>query len=135
MTGELEPPEILEPLKPFAVREGETVVLTTQIVGNPAPKVKWLKDGKPIKGLTPKQDSDVNTLTLIQPQLSDSGEYSVIATNDLGTAETRASLTVEGKFFLQIDFYKHNCFLRILSNKCKIINMSNVSNVWTVLNK
>lgn len=105
MTGEQEPPEILEPLKPFAVREGETVVLTTQIVGNPAPKIKWLKDGKPLKGLTPKQDGDVNTLTLIQPKLSDSGEYSVVATNDLGTAETRANLTVEGNYFVVYFLY------------------------------
>lgn len=109
MTGEQEPPEILEPLKPFAIREGETVVLTTQIVGKPTPKIKWLKDGKPLKGVTPKQDGDMNSLTLIQPTLSDSGEYSVVATNDLGTAETRANLTVEGKIpqIISSDFRKN----------------------------
>ena len=106
VTGEREPPEILEPLKPFAVREGETLVLTTQIVGNPAPEVKWFRKGKPLKTATPGQDGDENTLTLIQPQISDSGEYSVVATNELGTAETRANVTVEGNFFT-----KNNCFL------------------------
>lgn len=95
-TGAQEPPEILEPLKPYVIREGETVVLTTQIVGTPKPNITWLKDGKPLKELIPKKDDDVNTLTLIQPTLSDSGEYSCIATNDLGTAETKATLTVEG---------------------------------------
>ncbi|KAK0181094.1 hypothetical protein PV327_003406 [Microctonus hyperodae] len=94
-TGAQEPPEILEPLKPYVIREGETVVLTTQIVGTPKPNITWLKDGKPLKELIPKKDDDVNTLTLIQPTLSDSGEYSCIATNDLGTAETKATLTVE----------------------------------------
>nr|XP_031826010.1 titin-like isoform X2 [Nomia melanderi] len=94
-TGKQEPPEILEPLQSYVVREGETVVLSTQIVGNPAPKVTWYKNGKPLKGLTPKQDGHVNTLTLIQPQVSDSGDYSVVATNDLGTVETKATLTVE----------------------------------------
>ena len=96
-TGKHEPPEILEPLQSYVIREGETVVLSTQIVGNPAPKVTWYKNGKSLKGLTPKQDGHVNTLTLIQPQVSDTGEYSVVATNDLGTAETKATLTVESK--------------------------------------
>lgn len=96
-TGGKEPPEILEPLKPYVVREGETVVLSTQIVGTPTPKVTWYKDGKPLKkGLTPKKDGDTHTLTLIQPQLTDAGEYSCVAKNDLGTAETKASLVVEG---------------------------------------
>lgn len=94
-TGDREPPEILEPLKPYAVREGETVVLSTQIVGNPSPSISWFKDGKPLRG-TPKKDGNLNSLTVIQPKISDSGEYSVVATNELGTAETKATLTVEG---------------------------------------
>lgn len=102
-TGAKEPPEILEPLKPVAVREGETVVLSTQIVGNPRPKITWLKDGKPLKTAVPKQDGDLHTLTLLQPKLSDTGEYTVVAKNDLGTAETKASLTVEGKLNIRYD--------------------------------
>lgn len=96
-TGKSEPPEILEPLQSHIVKEGETVVLSTQIVGNPSPKIIWYKDGKPIKGLQLKQDGHVNTLNLIQPQLTDSGEYSVTAINNMGKAETRATLTVESK--------------------------------------
>ncbi|KAK2576957.1 hypothetical protein KPH14_005570, partial [Odynerus spinipes] len=94
-TSNHEPPEILEPLQSYVVREGETVMLSTQIVGNPAPKVVWYKDGKPLKNLTPQQDGHVNTLTIIQPQLEDTGEYSVVATNNLGKAETQATLVVE----------------------------------------
>jgi len=96
-TGKNEPPEILEPLQSYIVKEGETIVLSTQIVGNPSPKITWYKDGKPLKGSQLKQDGHVNTLNLIQPQLADSGEYSVIAINDMGKAETRATLTVESK--------------------------------------
>lgn len=101
-TGKHEPPEILEPLQSYVVREGETVVLSTQIVGNPAPKVTWYKNGKPLKDLIPKQDGHVNTLTLIQPQVSDSGDYSVTAINDLGKVETKATLTVESKNVLML---------------------------------
>lgn len=95
-TGAKEPPEILEPLTPLVVREGETVVLFTQIVGTPEPTIKWLKDGKPLKKLTPVKEGDVNKLTLIQPKVSDSGEYSCVAVNECGSVETTATLTVEG---------------------------------------
>lgn len=98
-TGEKEPPEILEPLKPYTIREGETVVLSTQITGNPMPQITWYKNKKPLKGAPTKQDGDTSTLTLITPKLSDSGEYSVVATNERGKAETSATLTVEGKIY------------------------------------
>lgn len=110
-TGKSEPPEILEPLQSYVIKEGETVVLSTQIVGNPSPKITWYKDGKPVKGLQPKQDRHVNTLSLIQPQLADTGEYSVVAVNDIGKAETRATLTVESKINNQ-KYSSHNIAAR-----------------------
>lgn len=94
----------MEPLQSHVVKEGETVVLSTQIVGNPSPKITWYKDGKPIKDIQSRQDGHVNTLNLIQPQLIDSGEYSVIAINDVGKAETRAILTVESKINIKYLF-------------------------------
>lgn len=97
----------MEPLQSHVVKEGETVILSTQIVGNPTPKITWYKDGKPIKDMQPKQDGHVNTLNLIQPQIVDSGEYSVIAINDVGNAETRAVLTVESK--INNTKYLFNC--------------------------
>jgi hypothetical protein len=71
-------------------------MLSTQIVGNPLPLISWLKDGKPLHNIIPKKDGNLNTLTLIQSAITDSGEYSVVATNELGIAETKATLTVEG---------------------------------------
>jgi len=112
----------LEPLQSYVIKEGETVILSTQIVGNPSPKITWYKNGKPIKNLQPKQDGHVNTLSLIQPQLSDSGEYSVVAINDMGKAETRATLTVESK----INRYKY-LFNRIKnSNTSLFMSFSNL---------
>lgn len=93
-TSEHEPPEILEPLKPIIIREGESTVLTTQIVGSPAPKIEWFKDGKLIKENT-KSDKDVHTLTLVTPKPSYTGVYTVKATNPLGAVETTASVVVE----------------------------------------
>ncbi|XP_017492146.1 PREDICTED: titin-like, partial [Rhagoletis zephyria] len=93
-TDEKEPPQILEPLRNTVVREGESVVLTTQIVGNPRPKVTWYKDGKPITKNT-KSDKDTHTLTLISPKTAEGGEYTVKAENPLGSVETTANLTIE----------------------------------------
>lgn len=132
-TGKSEPPEILEPLQSHVIKEGETIVLSTQIVGNPSPKITWYKDGKPIKDMQSRQDGHVNTLNLIQPQLVDSGEYSVIAINDVGKAETRAILTVESKInntkyffalnlnrffiiFLTLYFHNFSYFLKLIDN-------------------
>ena len=95
-TGEKEAPQVLEPLKNMIIREGESVVLSTQIVGNPAPKITWYKDGKPVKGSNTKSDKDTHTFTLISPKLIEKGEYSVKAVNSIGTAETSAYLTIEG---------------------------------------
>lgn len=93
-TKDKETPQVIEPLKNLTIREGESVVLTTQIVGNPTPKVTWLKDGKPLKANI-KSDKDTHTLTLIAPGKDAAGEYKVTAINSVGTIETSANLTVE----------------------------------------
>lgn len=94
-TGEQEAPQILEHLKNLVIKEGESVVLNTQIVGNPAPKITWYQNGKPIKTNT-KSDKDTHTLTILSPKKSDGGEFTVKAVNPLGTAETSAYITIEG---------------------------------------
>lgn len=93
-TKDKEGPQVLEPLKNQTIREGESVVLTTQIVGNPTPKITWFKDGKPLRANI-TSDKDTHTLTLISPKKDTAGEYTVKAVNSVGTTETSAHLTVE----------------------------------------
>lgn len=93
-TKDKESPQVLEPLRNTTIREGDSVVLNTQIVGNPTPKVTWHKDGKPITKHV-KSDKDTHSLTLISPTKEDAGEYTVKATNTVGTVETMGNLTVE----------------------------------------
>lgn len=95
-TGDKEPPQVLEPLKSYSIREGDTVQLTTVIVGNPNPKITWLKNGKPIRATTQK-DGDKYIYTIHNTTKSDTAEYTVIAENPIGTAETTSYITVEGK--------------------------------------
>lgn len=103
-TGEQEKPQILEPLRNMAIREGESVVLSTQIVGNPTPKITWSKDGKTVKENT-KIDKNIYTLTLIAPKSTEKGQYTVKAVNPLGEAETTAVLTIEGIVQIPHVFY------------------------------
>lgn len=93
-TGEPEKPEILEPLNSAVIREGETIIFTTQVIGTPNPKVQWFKDGKEIKENT-RVDKDVYSLVVVTASETDSGEYTIKATNDVGTAFSGFTLTVE----------------------------------------
>lgn len=93
-TGEKEKPEILEPLSNTTIREGETITFTTQIIGNPTPKVQWFKNGEEIRENT-KVDKDVYSLTIVTATETDSAEYTIKATNSAGTAFDGCTLQVE----------------------------------------
>lgn len=98
-TGENEPPQILEPLHPVTVKEGDTAVLASTIFGNPKPTITWSKNGKPLT--KPKSTVKENTYTLSfeNVKIENCGEYTIKATNEYGSAETTAQLIVEGKFY------------------------------------
>lgn len=93
-TGEQEKPEILEPLKNIMIKEGETITMTTQVTGNPTPKVQWFKDGNELVENV-KQEKDVHSLTVVNVTDSDNGDYTLKATNTAGTAFSGCLLTVE----------------------------------------
>lgn len=100
-TGEKEPPTILEPLKCEVVKEGEPAVLTCQITGTPTPKITWMKDGKPVgKNVSTKTIGDTHSIILVKTTSNDTGDYTVAAKNDHGSAETTATVVVEGEHFL-----------------------------------
>lgn len=100
-TGEKEPPQVLEPLHPIIVKEGDTAVLTTTIFANPPATVTWLKNGKVIKNPNSKTKENTYTLCFENVKVSDSCEYTIRAQNEHGTAESTAQLIVEGKFCFQ----------------------------------
>lgn len=94
--GDKEPPEILEPLRSCIVREDEVAIMSTYIVGNPKPKIEWFKNGKPVPKLPVTEKDNVYTFTLPNPKTEDTAEYTVKAKNTYGTAETMATLIIEG---------------------------------------
>lgn len=96
-TGQLEKPQILEPLYDITINEGETAVLSTQISGEPQPTVEWQKNSKKITDIKTVVTKDgVHSFTIDKPTPRDSAKYTVIASNTLGTAQTTCFLAVEG---------------------------------------
>lgn len=112
-TGEKEKPQVIEPLKNISILEGESVVLSAQVVGNPQPTVTWYKNNKPVKSLTTKSDGNTHTITIIKPRKGkDDGVYTLKAVNSEGSTETSAVITIEGKSLLllliaKFEIYKH----------------------------
>jgi hypothetical protein len=72
------------------------VVLSTRVVGNPTPKVTWLKNGKPVTDQPTHREGDTYTLTLLEPTPQDTAQYTLQAKNNIGFAETTATVVVEG---------------------------------------
>lgn len=103
-TDDSEKPEVLEPLKNLLIREKEPIILTTHIIGNPTPTVEWLKNGKPVKHKT-VCENNTYVMVIKTSKLSDSGEYTVRATNKAGTVETKATVAIEGKINLYFVHY------------------------------
>lgn len=95
-TSEKEPPQILEPLRSATIHEGDSIVFSTHIIGNPEPVITWYKDGVPVKG-SRGTEKDVYTLSIITSTIKDSGEYTVKAENAVGVNETIATLNVNRK--------------------------------------
>lgn len=101
-TGQKEKPQIIEPLKNMSIREGESFVLSVQVVGNPKPKVAWYKNNEPIKSDVCKSDGDIHTVTIIKPRKGiNDGIYTLKAKNTEGSTQTSAVISIEGKFHSQ----------------------------------
>ena len=82
-------------------RPGETVTFECLPYGKPFPTIKWLKDGielLPGDGITIEALPDgTQKLTVENVDFLREGYYRCVATNEHGTASTKAELTVTGK--------------------------------------
>ena len=82
-------PSIVTPPLAQTLEVGATATFTVVATGNPSPSLQWFKGTSPITGATSA------TLTLINVQLGHAGDYSVTATNALGSTSSAAvALTV-----------------------------------------
>ncbi|WP_221032059.1 immunoglobulin domain-containing protein [Actomonas aquatica] len=75
--------------------EGDSTTLSISFTGNPTPTFQWFKDGVAISGAT---DSSLEFTSLSR---TDSGSYTVVATNSFGS-DTSAAAIIDVQFAVEI---------------------------------
>ncbi|XP_071806163.1 roundabout homolog 2-like isoform X3 [Asterias amurensis] len=75
---------------------GTVALLTCETAGNPAPSVRWTKDGAPLQADSNSRFTvlDTGRLQISGLSINDSGLYSCVASNDSGQTSWTASLRV-----------------------------------------
>lgn len=97
--GTLVPPEVVCALTSVTVLDGEPARLECSVDGNPKPNIAWFRDAtliQPSPDFMQFYDVD-NLCTLVIKEVfpEDTGRYTVVAKNALGTATCTAELLVE----------------------------------------
>ncbi|XP_017287604.1 myomesin-2 isoform X3 [Kryptolebias marmoratus] len=94
-------PDFLVALRPHTVWEKTPVKLFCTVEGNPRPIVKWYKGGVPVDPLNApgkykiESKYGVHSLIISRCVVSDTAEYSAVATNQHGTATSKATIIVK----------------------------------------
>ena len=99
--AELHAPEFIVGIADITVKEGEGATFTCKVKGQPAPEIKWYYADKPIQSdevynVTPGDTKGESTLEIPEAFPEDQGVYTVRASNEAGTVEQTALLTVTG---------------------------------------
>uniref|UniRef100_A0A915M801 Uncharacterized protein n=1 Tax=Meloidogyne javanica TaxID=6303 RepID=A0A915M801_MELJA len=87
------PPHFSFLLRPRLIQKNHTCKLICTVTSDPPPKIKWIKDGKPVDDQRAQALFKSGVASL--EQLKDAGIYTCIATNEFGSDETSASITVQ----------------------------------------
>lgn len=107
---EKQAPVVISPLKSLHSSDGEEARLECQITGSPKPTVTWYKEGQVIVNSEEFKifydENNLCSLFISDVYPEDAGKYSLVAQNELGTAETTAELFVAG-----MQHYKDFLFL------------------------
>lgn len=86
-------------LRTRIIQMGIGVRLLCCLKGKPWPTIKWFKDGRELSksDYTMNARDGVVTLDILSCRMEDAGNYTCIASNNLGSAETSCALVVESK--------------------------------------
>ncbi|XP_052890695.1 muscle M-line assembly protein unc-89 [Anopheles moucheti] len=107
---ELVPPTFITPLRELYHPTTNDLHLEIRVRGNPVPTFRWMYDGIPIKHSNEKYEifnqhyyenrTKITTVQLIinDPQLRDSGKYTLIARNDVKAVEMSRQISIPLRF-------------------------------------
>ncbi|XP_054706308.1 titin-like isoform X2 [Uloborus diversus] len=131
-----EPPAVIEHLQPVACGLRKPAKMSCRISGQPAPTIKWLKNGKDLvilKNLTATYENQLATLQIAETTEKSAGTYTCKATNHLGTAETSTELKIQEPPSVQFDDSLKNVRLKSFSEyvlEVKVFGYPSPELVW-----
>lgn len=92
-------PKIIRRMENFSVQATETIDMSVQIIGSPAPEVKWYKNNQLIvesdRVKILKEGEDTYRLVIKGARLDDAGSYSIVAKNEINETSQFWDLTVK----------------------------------------
>ncbi|KHJ47621.1 hypothetical protein D918_01776 [Trichuris suis] len=97
LNGQGEAPQVVRPLRPVSVQEGQDAELSCQIKGNPTPKVRWFKNSTPLTSsqrisTTARGITHSLFIRMVLPE--DAAKYSLMAENRFGKLEQVTNLII-----------------------------------------
>ncbi|KAK8746935.1 hypothetical protein OTU49_016904 [Cherax quadricarinatus] len=89
-----EPPLVKEQLQAIVTGLHQEVILRCVVTASPPPKIDWLKDGKPVSGIT-RYENFTATFTIKETMETSGGMYTCRASNEAGMAECSATVVIQ----------------------------------------
>uniref|UniRef100_A0A8C0JGC7 Ig-like domain-containing protein n=1 Tax=Chelonoidis abingdonii TaxID=106734 RepID=A0A8C0JGC7_CHEAB len=94
-------PRFTRKLRSQEVAEGSKVLLECRVAGNPTPHVRWFCEGKELQNSPDIQihceSGGLHSLVIAEAFEDDTGRYTCLASNSVGSDSTSAEVFIEGK--------------------------------------
>ncbi|XP_064305819.1 palladin isoform X2 [Phalacrocorax carbo] len=94
------PPQFTQKLRSQEVAEGNKVLLECRVAGNPVPHVRWFCEGKELQNSPDIQirsgSGGLHSLIIAEAFEDDTGRYTCLASNSVGSDSTSAEIFIEG---------------------------------------
>ncbi|XP_065592281.1 palladin isoform X2 [Cyrtonyx montezumae] len=94
------PPQFTQKLRSQEVAEGNKVLLECRVAGDPVPDVRWFCEGKELQNSPDIQihsgSGGLHSLIIAEAFEDDTGRYTCLASNSLGSDSTSAEVFIEG---------------------------------------
>ncbi|NXG93719.1 PALLD protein, partial [Stercorarius parasiticus] len=98
--NEPSPPQFTQKLRSQEVAEGNKVLLECRVAGNPVPEVRWFCEGKELQNTPDIQihsgSGGLHSLIIAEAFEDDTGRYTCLASNSIGSDSTSAEIFIEG---------------------------------------
>ncbi|NXY40817.1 PALLD protein, partial [Ceuthmochares aereus] len=93
-------PQFTQKLRSQEVAEGNRVLLECRVAGNPVPDVRWFCEGKELQNSPDIQirsgSGGLHSLIIAEAFEDDTGRYTCLAANSVGSDSTSAEIFIEG---------------------------------------